>query len=155
MELFIIQDTKYSRECCFFVHNGEKSVLSDWIGQFSAEELRKQGWTRDLLLQSCLQNKQLCVVQNDKILGLIHYHQPAVGVVEVLFLATSPQLQNQGIMAQLLDQFLQANRGSEIWLECRADNLRARHLYLKKGFRETGRRPRYYSDGSAAILFNF
>jgi ribosomal protein S18 acetylase RimI-like enzyme len=134
MELFIIRDTKFSRDCCFSVQNLAKIQLACWLEQFSAEDLRRQGWTRELLLQSCLQNRQFRIQQKDNILGLISYHQPAQDITEILFLATTPAFQNQGVMTLLLDQFLQANPGGEIWLECRADNVRARHLYQKRAF---------------------
>lgn len=39
------------------------------------------------------------------------------------------------------------------WLEVRADNEPARRFYAREGWRELGRRPRYYADGSDAVLY--
>ncbi len=43
----------------------------------------------------------------------------------------------------------------DVWLECREDNAIAIALYTKIGFKEAGRRPKYYKDGTTAILFNY
>ncbi len=131
--------------------------IYEWVMSFSEDDLRKQGWTAQQLIETCLESKSRLLFRRDgsKIASLISYQKIAPGQSEVLFLATSPDRQKQGFMSGLLDEFLSRCKGQEVWLECREDNLSARHLYLKKGFRETGYRPHYYKDGSAAILFNF
>lgn len=131
--------------------------ICEWVQSFSEQDLRKQGWTAQQLIETCLESKsQLLFCRDDqKIASLISYQKIAPGQSEVLFLATSPARQKQGFMSSLLDELLSQCKGEEVWLECREDNLSARHLYLKKGFRETGYRAGYYKDGSAAILFNF
>jgi ribosomal-protein-alanine N-acetyltransferase len=41
---------------------------------------------------------------------------------------------------------------NEAFLEVKASNKGAQRLYAKLGFEEVGRRRRYYSDGSDAVL---
>lgn len=151
MESAIIQDIKSSKDIMLVT----ETQLRNWIGSFLEEDLITQGWTFSSLHVDCLRYSCCYLKKQDQIAALICYYKPSSQVAEVLFLGTSPVYQKQGFMSQLLDQFLFEQRGSEVWLECREDNLSARHLYLKKGFQQTGRRPNYYKDGSAAILFNY
>jgi ribosomal-protein-alanine N-acetyltransferase len=87
-----------------------------------------------------------------------------VGVAwEISFLAVAPELRGQGRMRTLLlllqerlrETPCQQPQGLAIWLEVHEANGPALNLYAKVGFREVGRRPRYYSDGGAAILFSY
>ncbi len=145
----IIQDIKLSKT---ELTTGE---IDNWVHTFSADQLEKQGWTHQTLTANCQRYENMVLYKNYQIAALIHYHKTAEDLVEILFLGTSPVCQNQGLMSQLLDEFLARQQNKSIWLECREDNLRARHLYAKKGFVEVGRRKAYYKDGSAAILFNY
>ncbi len=145
----IIRDTKLSKTDLTI---GE---LNDWVHAFSAEQLEIQGWTHQLLVANCQRYENMVLYKNSQIAALIHFHIPSHEILEILFLGTSPFCQSQGMMSLLLSEFLAARNGKTIWLECREDNVRARHLYAKKGFQEVGRRRAYYKDGSAAILFNY
>ena len=73
---------------------------------------------------------------------------------EILTLAVAPDARRQGIGAALLGGMLDRlrNRGAgRVFLEVAADNAAARALYARAGFDETGRRPRYYGTGAAAM----
>ncbi len=65
----------------------------------------------------------------------------------------------RGIGSGLLDELLRRVRnqaGAAVWLEVRESNQPARRLYEKHGFRETGRRRRYYGDPvEDAVLYEF
>lgn len=75
--------------------------------------------------------------------------------VEIPVLATHPKVQNQGIMQALFYQAIAMHyAGRELWLEVHEENHIARNLYRTLGFVESGKRPGYYNDGSAAILCN-
>ncbi|MGE0634629.1 MAG: GNAT family N-acetyltransferase [Pseudobdellovibrionaceae bacterium] len=80
---------------------------------------------------------------------------------EISIVATNPLFQKQGCAEFLLSSFLEEFRNapepfvkhdSEVWLEVHEQNIKAIRLYEKMGFSKVGRRPRYYTDGSAAIL---
>lgn len=74
---------------------------------------------------------------------------------EITVLATRPSRGGQGWMAKLLQQtFNSSSQISEWWLEVHEGNQPARRLYEKLGFQQVGRRPRYYSDGAAALLLS-
>lgn len=81
----------------------------------------------------------------------------AGGVAELLRIAIAPSRRRLGDGQRLLSAFLaetQARGAEEVWLEVRADNGPALALYLRSGFVETGRRPRYYPDGVDAVLMS-
>jgi len=63
----------------------------------------------------------------------------------------------RGVATELmrgLIQLAQSEAASVIWLEVRESNLPARALYVKHGFRETGRRRCYYNaPAEDAILY--
>jgi [ribosomal protein S18]-alanine N-acetyltransferase len=84
---------------------------------------------------------------NGRISGFIIARQVA-GDVEILNFAVRPDMRRQGIGLRLLNQLLawaKNARAEKIYLEVRASNQTAQHFYERHGFRETGRRPRYYS----------
>lgn len=70
--------------------------------------------------------------------------------------AVHPRRRRQGLGGMLLDQALKTgwiDGRSGLFLEVRISNQPARRLYSKLGFREVGRRSRYYRDtGEDAIL---
>lgn len=74
---------------------------------------------------------------------------------EITVLATSANARRQGCMTALLTHAL-AHRSAEkpYWLEVHEQNQAARQLYERLGFEQVGRRPRYYPDEGAAILYN-
>ena len=77
------------------------------------------------------------------------------GELHVLNLATAPAFRRRGVAAKLLQTALAAaaRQGLErALLEVRAGNEPAISLYRRFGFRESGRRRRYYADGEDALL---
>lgn len=74
---------------------------------------------------------------------------------EILNVAVGPEFRRQGVGAALLGSELTTT--ARAWfLEVRESNTVAQSLYRKAGFRETGRRPRYYSDPpESAIVLTF
>lgn len=74
---------------------------------------------------------------------------------ELLTIAVHPRLQNSGVGARLLEFIiddLTCFGTSRLFLEVRADNIAALHLYANLGFLQTGRRSNYYRmlDGTSA-----
>lgn len=75
---------------------------------------------------------------------------------EISSLVTHPDWRGRGVMAELLRHiFSDMRQGEELWLEVHEENLRAQKLYKNSGFEQTGKRPRYYRDGGAALLFAY
>lgn len=72
---------------------------------------------------------------------------PGVGELHLLNLTVAPEHQGRGHARALLSRVvcLARERGDEtVWLEVRASNARARHLYGQAGFTEAGVRRDYY-----------
>ena len=79
----------------------------------------------------------------------------AAGELHVNKIATGEMHRRQGIASCLMDEvlgFAQAARVEEIYLEVRISNRPARAFYAGLGFREAGRRSRYYLDGEDALV---
>ena len=69
--------------------------------------------------------------------------------IHLMNIAVHPERRGKGLGRHMLAKVL--DRGSAqgvsvTWLEVRPSNLAARLLYGSAGFREIGRRPRYYTD---------
>lgn len=67
---------------------------------------------------------------------------------EVLTLAVRPAARRAGLARRLVDQALDRAAGqgaARVFLEVAADNAAAQALYARAGFREAGRRSRYYA----------
>ena len=113
------------------------------------------GWSDEQLGIEISQNRSLAGFYKPFGLTCFVLWQELPGASEVRLLGTHPTWQRRGLMAQLLRSVIeQLPPGSEFWLEVHAGNQSARNLYEKLGFSEAGRRPRYYRDGSDALLFS-
>lgn len=80
---------------------------------------------------------------------MLGYFVAMLGVDEVhlLNITVAPAFQRQGWARVLLDALALWARGRNaqwLWLEVRASNLRAQHIYETHGFRRVGERKRYY-----------
>jgi len=87
-------------------------------------------------------------------LGYLLAHRIA-DELHVLLLAVEPARRRRGIASALVAHALAEGRatGARVaLLEVRAGNEAARALYAGLGFREVGRRRRYYADGEDAVL---
>lgn len=72
---------------------------------------------------------------------------PGVGEMHLLNITVAPSSQGRGLARAMLDELADAARArgdTDLWLEVRASNDRARTLYLRRGFREVGLRRGYY-----------
>ncbi|WP_375387340.1 ribosomal protein S18-alanine N-acetyltransferase [uncultured Amnibacterium sp.] len=81
---------------------------------------------------------------------------PGSGDADVLTIAVGEAHRGEGTGAALLERMLATavDRGARrVFLEVRADNPVAQHLYASRGFRPVGRRRRYYQpDGIDAVV---
>jgi [ribosomal protein S18]-alanine N-acetyltransferase len=79
----------------------------------------------------------------------------AAGELHVNKIATDEKHRRRGVASCLMDEvlgFAAAARVEEIYLEVRVSNRPARAFYAGLGFREAGRRSRYYLDGEDALV---
>jgi len=74
---------------------------------------------------------------------------------ELLRLAVAPERRRAGLGRRLLREGLRrlGGAGERFCLEVREDNVAACQLYETEEFRRVGRRPGYYRDGTAALLY--
>ncbi len=113
-------------------------------------------WTAGQFVDE-LENRvsSILVCETDgEIAGFICYWLIA-GEMQILNVATAPQMQQQGIGERLLNQAFHACRQAGLvsaWLEVRAGNSNAIRLYQRNGFEQNGIRRGYYRDGEDALL---
>ena len=75
-------------------------------------------------------------------------------VVEILFLTTLTKFQRTGTMKSLLVEIFETvSKDGQMWLEVHEKNLKGVSLYEKSGMKRVGKRPAYYRDGGAALLY--
>jgi ribosomal-protein-alanine N-acetyltransferase len=79
----------------------------------------------------------------------------AAGELHVNKIAVADGQRRRGVASLLMDEvlgFALRARVEEIYLEVRVSNRPAREFYGALGFREAGRRSRYYLDGEDALV---
>lgn len=72
---------------------------------------------------------------------------PGVDELHLLNITVAPAWQGRGLAVVMLDRIVSAcrQRGlTQLWLEVRVSNARARDVYQRYGFSEVGRRRAYY-----------
>lgn len=109
-------------------------------------------WTRGIF-EDCLRVGYDCWgLQVEGYLVGYSVQSGAAGEAHLLNLCVDPAWQRRGFGDLLLDNVLRIARGSHcrsVFLEVRPSNTAAIALYERRGFREIGRRPGYYSSRSA------
>jgi ribosomal-protein-alanine N-acetyltransferase len=88
------------------------------------------------------------LVTDNKLVGYICFWEFA-GEIHLMNIAVHPDRRRSGLGQHMLNRMIEAgiSKGFQTaWLEVRPSNLKARRLYKKTCFRETGRRPQYYKD---------
>lgn len=96
------------------------------------------------------------LTENEKIAGFIVllYRKNTTGL-RIYSLAVSSEYRGKNYGKQLIDKAVQLAVKSGktfLYLEVNENNQRAIQLYQKKGFQLTGKRKKYYRDGSDALL---
>ena len=78
-----------------------------------------------------------------------------VDVAELQRISVTPAHRRSGLATALLDaccDLARAGGAERLLLEVREDNLGALRFYAARGFAEVDRRPRYYRDGTTAVV---
>lgn len=81
--------------------------------------------------------------------------QCAAGEAEVITIGVDPAARRRGVGRALVVGMARTaaeNAAKVLFLEVSENNLAARNLYEKCGFKEIGRRPRYYANGASALI---
>ncbi|UVJ38498.1 ribosomal protein S18-alanine N-acetyltransferase [Arthrobacter sp. CJ23] len=76
-------------------------------------------------------------------------------IADVQTIAVVPEFEGKGIGSAILTELIdeaRRRRADDVLLEVRADNPRAQQLYLRFGFEQIHVRPRYYRDGTDALI---
>ncbi len=74
-------------------------------------------------------------------------------IAELQRIAVTPGARRTGVASALLDASVALAAGADrMLLEVRADNAGALAFYAARGFVEVDRRPKYYQDGSTAVV---
>lgn len=105
-------------------------------------------WTRGNFADSLAAGylMELLLDQRGELLGY-HVAMAGVGELHLLNLTVAPEHQRQGharVLLDVLEQRCRERSLAMLWLEVRAGNARARHVYRQRGFVEVGLRRRYY-----------
>ena len=96
----------------------------------------------------------LVAVDGGKVCGYVG-SQAVLGEADMMNIAVQPACRRQGIAKQLVEALiaeLKAAGNYQLTLEVRASNVPAISLYENLGFRQVGRRPKYYSKPTEDAL---
>lgn len=116
----------------------------------SEEAAYSHPWTAGIF-RDCLQAGYYCVV--GELAGRVMAHavmSVAVGEAHVLNLCVHPHWQGRGHGRRMLEHLLAvavSRAATHMFLEVRASNTAAQHLYETLGFNEIAQRPGYYPAG--------
>ncbi len=118
----------------------------------------QRAWTDDEFLELLGQRNVIAhrIALGDSVTGFI-LSRIVAGEAEILSIAVSSSQRGKGLGRQLLDLHLRRLAGlgiGPVFLEVAEDNVPARRLYRRAGFRDVGRREGYYPEheGSAALV---
>ena len=114
-------------------------------------------WSRNVLAESVKNDLSAYLVALDAAGRVAGYAGLTVVLDEgsIDNIAVRPDCRRQGVASQLLDVFMNFARGNQLaflTLEVRASNYAAIALYGSRGFREVGRRKKYYEHPTEDAL---
>lgn len=116
-------------------------------------------WTPEILKKE-LENpnsKYVVAFENERIVGFagITYN---FDYIEIMNIAIRKDMRRKGIATKLMKKLMliaSEYNVSKVALEVDSNNISARNLYNKLGFKEVGIRKNYYHGNSDAILMDF
>jgi [ribosomal protein S18]-alanine N-acetyltransferase len=107
-----------------------------------------RGWSEDEFERLLLERNVIAhrAMSSRTLAGFV-LSRLAGGEAEILSIAVATARRGRGLARRLLDLHLRRLAGlgaTAVFLEVDEDNLAARRLYARAGFRDVGRRPAYY-----------
>ena len=113
----------------------------------------RRGWSEDEMERLLLDRNVIAhrATFGREIAGFI-LSRLAAGEAEILSVAVAPARRGRGLSRRMLDLHLRRLAGlgtRAVFLEVDEDNVPARRLYARAGFREVGRRAGYYPQGGS------
>lgn len=131
------------------------------VGALSLLESECEGadaWSEALLaagLSGTVPTVHYLVAESDE--GVVGYAVVSCvdDIAELQRIGVTERVRRSGLGSQLLDEVFALSRregAQRLLLEVREDNRAALALYAQRGFVEIDRRPRYYRDGTTAIV---
>jgi [ribosomal protein S18]-alanine N-acetyltransferase len=120
-----------------------------------AELFGADAWSADSVREELTGERRHAVVADES--GVVGYAvtQRSGDVVDLQRIAVAPAHRRAGVATLLLDAARRAGRtdgAHRMLLEVSADNTAALAFYAAEGFVQIDRRPRYYRDGSDALV---
>lgn len=111
-------------------------------------------WQYDVLQDDYNDSKYIVIKQNEEIYGFAGF-RTIFEEMEIMNIVTKKDKRNQGFASNMLSYILRyayEHEMEKINLEVNEHNLPAIKLYKTYGFKEVGRRNKYYKDGDAILM---
>lgn len=130
----------------------------DAVVALERANLGPDAWSEGLIadgLAGGLPTVRYLVAEDD---GVVVGHAVAsivADIAELQRISVAAERRRGGVATALLDAVAaagRAERADRLLLEVREDNRGAQAFYAARGFVEVDRRPRYYADGSTAVV---
>jgi len=128
------------------------------VARLEQECLGTDAWSEGLVREGVLGDLPTITYLVAEVDGDVVGHavtSSAGDIAELQRIAVAPSHRRQGVAASLLAGVVDAARrtpADRLLLEVREDNRGALTFYAGQGFVEIDRRPRYYSDGTTAVV---
>jgi [ribosomal protein S18]-alanine N-acetyltransferase len=128
------------------------------VAALEAESLGSDAWSPALVADGIaggLPTVSYLVAEDDGRLVGYAVVSAVADIAELQRIAVTPARRRTGLATALLDEGCRraaASGADRLLLEVRDDNLGALRFYADRGFVEVDRRPRYYRDGTTAIV---
>ncbi|HNH08511.1 MAG TPA: GNAT family N-acetyltransferase [Leptospiraceae bacterium] len=107
-------------------------------------------WNRSQIL-SHLNSFSALGIYSDNLLSAYVLFSSAAEETEIFRIGTRVRFRRKGLSGKLIQELEKIS--ASILLEVSSRNIEAQRLYEKSGFRLSGRRKKYYSDDSDALIF--
>jgi ribosomal-protein-alanine N-acetyltransferase len=128
----------------------------DDVAALESDNLGVDAWSENLLAEGLagrLPTIHYLVAEVDDVVVGHAVTSLAGDIAELQRIAVTPAARRTGVASDLLEAAVALAGGADrMLLEVRADNAGALAFYAARGFVEVDRRPRYYRDGSPAVV---